>query len=48
MAEGAKSRLLAERKEDFHIQYVKPMLEEAKRLQMTKEEIIHFMEEKYD
>ncbi|MFZ4452517.1 GntR family transcriptional regulator [Salibacterium aidingense] len=48
VAEGAKSRLLAERKEDFHIQYVKPMLEEAKRLQMTKEEIIHFMEEKYD
>lgn len=43
VAKEAKSRLLAKRREDFHIQYVKPMLEEAKRLQMTKNEVIQFI-----
>lgn len=43
VAKGAKDQLLAKRKEDFHIQYIKPMLEEAKRLQMTKDEIIQFI-----
>lgn len=48
VAEGAKDRLLAERKEEFHMHYVKPMLEEAKRIQMTKEEFIRLIEEEYD
>jgi len=48
IAKGAKSRLLAERKKDFHLQYLKPLLEEAKRIQMTKEEIIRFIEEDND
>ncbi|QQK76974.1 GntR family transcriptional regulator [Salicibibacter cibarius] len=48
VAEGAKRRLLAERKEEFHIQYVKPTLKEAKRLQMSKEEFIRLIEEDYD
>ncbi|QQK80834.1 GntR family transcriptional regulator [Salicibibacter cibi] len=48
VSEGAKDRLLAERKEEFHVQYVKPTLEEAKRLKMTKEEFIRLIEEDYD
>ncbi|AXF57383.1 GntR family transcriptional regulator [Salicibibacter kimchii] len=48
VAEGAKYRLLAERKEEFYIQYVKPMLEEGRRIQMTMEEIKRLIEEDYD
>ncbi|MBY7141564.1 GntR family transcriptional regulator [Virgibacillus sp. NKC19-3] len=43
VARGAKSQLLEKRKEDFQIQYIQPMLEEAKRLQMTKDEVIQFI-----
>ncbi|EZH64851.1 GntR family transcriptional regulator [Bacillaceae bacterium JMAK1] len=48
VAEGAKKRLLTKRKEEFYIQYVKPTLSEAKRLQMSKEEFIQLIEEDYD
>ncbi|GAF11753.1 transcriptional regulator, GntR family [Bacillus sp. JCM 19046] len=45
---GAKAQLLTKRKEEFYIHYVKPTLNEAKRLQITKEECIQFIEEDYD
>ncbi|MBM7632375.1 GntR family transcriptional regulator [Geomicrobium sediminis] len=48
VAEGAKNELLTKRKEEFYIQYVKPTLSEAKRLQMSKEEFIQLIEEDYD
>ncbi|ALC83723.1 MULTISPECIES: GntR family transcriptional regulator [Bacillus] len=38
--EGAKLKLLQERRQDFFEQYVKPMLEEAERLKMSKENVI--------
>ena len=45
VAEGAKMTLLAERKKDFYKQYVQPLLDEAKRIHLTKEEIIQFLKE---
>lgn len=48
VAEGAKNQLLTKRKEEFYIQYVKPTLSEAKRLQMSKEEFIQLIEEDDD
>ncbi|WP_313800837.1 GntR family transcriptional regulator [Cytobacillus sp.] len=43
VAEGAKKKLLAKRKQDFYKQYVQPLLDEAKRIHLTEEEIIHFI-----
>ncbi|KOP82746.1 GntR family transcriptional regulator [Cytobacillus solani] len=45
VAEGAKKMLLAKRKQDFYKQYIQPMLDEAKRIHLTEEEIIHFIKE---
>lgn len=45
VADGAKKTLLAKRKQDFYKQFVKPMLDEAKRIHLTEEEIIHFIKE---
>lgn len=45
VADGAKKALLAKRKQDFYKQYVQPMLDEAKRIHLTEEEIIHFIKE---
>lgn len=45
VAEGATARIIGKRKEAFHVQYIKPMLEESKRLKMTKNEVIQFIEE---
>ncbi|MGG3890754.1 GntR family transcriptional regulator [Metabacillus fastidiosus] len=48
VADNAKETLLAERKKDFYKQYVQPMLDEAKRIHLMKEEIIHFIKEDSD
>ncbi|WP_054706032.1 GntR family transcriptional regulator [Bacillus sp. JCM 19041] len=45
VAGGARNKLLTERKTDFYKHYVKPMLVEARRIKLTKQEIIHFLEE---
>lgn len=44
VADGARSKLLTERKNDFYTHYVKPMLVEARRIKLTTKEIIHFLE----
>lgn len=41
--EGAKVKLLQERRHDFFEQYVKPMLEEADRLNLSKESVIELI-----
>ncbi|MDG5786277.1 GntR family transcriptional regulator [Evansella sp. AB-P1] len=43
--EGAKEKLINERKIQFRDHFIKPMLYEAKRLEMTKEDIIKFFME---
>jgi len=48
VAEGATERIMKKRKEAFHLEYIKPILEEAKRLKMTKSEVIKFIEEGND
>ncbi|MED4531564.1 GntR family transcriptional regulator [Metabacillus fastidiosus] len=48
VADNAKETLLTERKKDFYKQYVQPMLDEANRIHLTKEEIIHFIKEDSD
>lgn len=48
VAEGAKVRLLKTRKIAFYLDYIKPMIEESKRLEMDKEEIIKLIEEAHD
>ena len=47
VAEGAKQKLLEKRKEDFYNEYVKPMMEEAKRIEIKKEELLELIEEDY-
>lgn len=45
VAEGATKKLIEKRKMEFQLQFIKPMLEESKRLRMSKDEIIKFIEE---
>ena len=45
VAEGATKKLIEQCKKEFRLQFVKPLLEESKRLRMTKEEVIKFIEE---
>ncbi|MER2237954.1 MAG: GntR family transcriptional regulator [Psychrobacillus sp.] len=47
VAEGAKQKLLEKRKEDFYNEYLKPMMEEAKRIEIKKEELYLMIEEDY-
>lgn len=48
VTEGATKRLIEKRKKEFQLQFIKPMLEESKRLRMSKEEVIKFIEEDND
>lgn len=48
VAEGATQKLIKKRKQDFRLQFIRPMLEESKRLRMTTEEIIKIIEEDND
>ncbi|GAA0382177.1 GntR family transcriptional regulator [Bacillus horti] len=43
--EGAKAQLIQERQKQYKDEYVRPLLEEAKRLGMTFEEIITLIKE---
>lgn len=45
VAEGATKKLIEQRKKEVRLQFIKPLLEESKRLRMTKEEVIKFIEE---
>ncbi|PYF04711.1 GntR family transcriptional regulator [Ureibacillus chungkukjangi] len=47
VASGAKQKLLDKRKEEFYNEYLKPMLEEAKRIDIKKEELQNLIEEDY-
>lgn len=44
VAEGAREKLAVQRKEDFYINYIKPMLKEAHALKIEKEELNRMME----
>lgn len=48
VAEGAKENLLNKRKRAFYLDYIQPMIEESRRLEMSKEEIIKFIKEDND
>lgn len=48
VATGAKEKIRARAKERFQNEYVKKMLEEAKQLGMTREELIRMIEESED
>lgn len=43
---GAKERLMEERKQSFFVHYVEPMLSEAKRIELTHDEVIRFIKQK--
>lgn len=45
VAEQAREKLLGKRKNEFKKQYIKPMLEESKRLDMDLDEVIKFLKE---
>lgn len=45
VAEQAREKLLEKRKNEFKKQYIKPMLEESKRLDMDLDEVIKFLKE---
>lgn len=44
VSEGAANKLLGERKEQFFDRYIKEMLEEAKRLNLTQEDLVNLIE----
>jgi DNA-binding transcriptional regulator YhcF (GntR family) len=44
VAPGARTRLLAKRREQFYEQYVVPMLQEAERLGITPEQLTEMMQ----
>ena len=43
VTQGARSRLIAKRREEFYGRYIEGMLEEARRLGIRKEEIIEML-----
>lgn len=45
--EGAVNRIMKKRQEQFYDQYVSVLLDEATKLQMTKEEVIALIEKGY-
>lgn len=47
VSKGAKQKLLEKRKEDFYNEYVKPMMEEAKRIEIKKVELLQVIKEDY-
>lgn len=44
VSEGARERLALQRKEDFYMKYIKPMVQEAGNLQIEKNELITMTE----
>ncbi|GKU83898.1 GntR family transcriptional regulator [Niallia sp. NCCP-28] len=47
VSKGAKQKLLEKRKEDFYNEYLKPMMEEAKRIEIKKGELLQLIKEDY-
>ncbi|RKI97753.1 GntR family transcriptional regulator, partial [Butyricicoccus sp. 1XD8-22] len=47
VAKGAKQKLLEKRKEDFYNEYLKPLMEEAKRIEIKKEELLQMIKEDF-
>lgn len=47
VSKGAKQKLLEKRKEDFYNEYLKPMMEEAKRIEIKKVELLQIIKEDY-
>lgn len=47
VSKDAKQKLLEKRKEEFYNDYLKPMFEEAKRLELKKEELLKIIKEDY-
>ncbi|MCB5239732.1 GntR family transcriptional regulator [Niallia circulans] len=47
VSRGAKQKLLEKRKEEFYKEYVKPMMEEAKRIEIKKVELLQVIKEDY-
>ncbi|WP_078393941.1 GntR family transcriptional regulator [Shouchella patagoniensis] len=45
---GAKATLTEQRKQHFYKHYIEPLLDEAKRIDLNKSEIIHFIEQSLD
>lgn len=48
VAKDAKNKLIEKRKQEFRTQFIKPMLDESKKLKMSKADIIKFIEEDND
>ncbi|MNP19364.1 hypothetical protein D3C76_1118860 [compost metagenome] len=48
VAKGAREALLVERKQDFYEEYIKPLLEEARRIHMNEDMIIDLIRGKKD
>ncbi|MFX3648865.1 MAG: GntR family transcriptional regulator [Paenibacillus sp.] len=48
VAKGAREALLVERKQDFYEEYIKPLLEEARRIHMDEDMIIDLIRGKKD
>jgi len=46
--EGAKQKLIEERKQEFMKNYVQPLIHEAKRLKVNKNEVISYLEKEED
>src|SRR5690625_6263423 len=47
VSKDARLKLIQKRKEDFYNEYLKPMLEEAKRIEIKKEELVQVIKEDY-
>lgn len=47
VSKDARLKLIQKRKEDFYNEYLKPMLEEAKRIEIKKEELLQVIKEDY-
>ncbi|MEK3978939.1 GntR family transcriptional regulator [Psychrobacillus sp. FSL K6-2836] len=47
VSKGAKQKLLEKRKEDFYNEYLRPMMEEAKRIEIKKVELLQIIKEDY-
>jgi DNA-binding transcriptional regulator YhcF (GntR family) len=45
VSEGAKSRIIEKRKKAFYDTYVKSLLEEARSLGISKEQLVHMIQE---
>jgi DNA-binding transcriptional regulator YhcF (GntR family) len=45
--EGAKSKLLKKRREEFAVTYISPLVKEATRLELSKEDVLEMLERRW-